>query len=141
MTLFASYRMDVNCHCPCFTWTKLEPAQSAPPPSSAPRAQPEQLREEMVLRYHQSAPCPDLPRPPPARTASPAPYTAVLPSVTSPPLPVRLRQQKSLVREDNYGFEMAQFYGEVQRRDTLNSSTTLSKSTPGLQSPNLSFQH
>jgi len=54
---------------------------------------------------------------------------------------VRLRQQKSLVREDNYGFEMAQFYGEVQRRDTLNSSTTLSKSTPGLQSPNLSFQH
>lgn len=94
----------------------------------------------MVLRY-QSTPVPDPPRLTTLRTASPAPLGSVLPSATSPPLPTRLRQQKSLVREDNYGFEMAMFYGEVQRRDTLNTSTTLSKSTPVLQSPNLSFQH
>lgn len=142
--------MEVNFPCPCFTWTKLEPLQgsSAPPPSILPKALPEQLKEEMMRRY-QSTPGPDPrpPRPPPVRAASPSltspnvTQTTALSLSMSPNLPpARLRQQKSLVREDNYGFEMAMFYGEVQRRDTLNSSAPV-KSTPLPQSPNLSFQH
>lgn len=143
--------MDAHCNCPCLTWTTLEPKEcDAPPSFGAPKAQLEVQKEEMISRYQtpQFEPKPE-PRPIMTSPILTSITTRVLaspqgvspnPSLAALSIPAnRLRQQKSLVREDDYGYQMAAFYGEVLRRDTLNTSAYV-KSTTLSESSDASFQ-
>ena len=141
--------MEINCLCSWLPCSKTEPGKAdallSPTP---PKPLTEKLKEEMTQRYQIPATAPK-PNPGPPQNAPPASnapaQTSQLPlttqkaalSTTSLPVPKRT-QKKILVRDDDYAYEMAMFYREVQRRDTLNASVIL-KSTPFPDSPKVSL--
>jgi hypothetical protein len=141
--------MEINCLCSWLPCSKTEPGKAdAPYSPTTPKPLTEKLKDEMTQRYQipttapKSDPCP--PQSAPSGSNLPA-HTSQLPlnpqktatSTTSLPVPKR-NQKKILVKDDDYAYEMARFYGEVQRRDTLNASVIL-KSTPFPESPKVSL--
>lgn len=130
--------MEANCLFSCLPCSKDESEKANHPSSPAgPKPLTEKISEEMMQRYRSEAEPPS--RPTPIRPKSPIRSLQSLQSTqnstASNPLPVSRRsQKKSLVKEDDYAYEMAMFYGEVQRRDTLSASVIL-KSTPFPESP------
>lgn len=123
---------------PCSEQARSPSSQAGPKPLT------EKLKEEMVQRY-QSEAKPD-PLPPRPASIANSPVRSLQLSQSTPksatPNPSlsvsRRNQKKSLVREDDYAYEMAMFYGEVQRRDTLSASVIL-KSTPFPESPKVAL--